>query len=43
MNIQTIEKLFELCNKTDVDLKAVENFIISSNATGEEITRTAIK
>lgn len=43
MNIQTIQKLFELCNKTDVDLKAVENFIISSNATGEEITRTAIK
>lgn len=43
MNIQTIQKLFELCNKTDVNLKEVENFIISSNATSEEITRTAIK
>lgn len=43
MNNHTIEKLFEICNKATVDLYEVENFIVSSKATAEEVTRAAAK
>ncbi len=43
MNKRTITELFELCKQPDTDLAEIENFIISSNATPEEITYTAIR
>lgn len=43
MNENTISTLFNMCNKADADLNKIEQFIVESTATPEEITCTAIK
>lgn len=43
MKQNTINKLFELCNKLNPNLAEIEQYIISSKATPEEITHASIR
>lgn len=43
MNQNTIDSLFELCDRLDADLGRIESFIVDNHASPEEITVAAIR